>query len=162
GIYAGKKGAGRIVFVDISEEALRQVEENCRLNGIQGYTTVKENGFDFIKKQVEKGEKYDLVVLDPPPFAKTKKEKEGALRGYKYLILNGLKLLKPEGYLAVFSCSYHISMEDLLSTTLSASADTRTPVAVREFMYQDKDHPVVVNMPNTLYLKGLLLEKVWT
>ncbi|WP_457628613.1 class I SAM-dependent rRNA methyltransferase [Persephonella sp.] len=160
GIYAGKMGASYITFVDISEKALEQVRENCSLNEITDYTVVNQNAFDFLKEEVKSGNKYDLIILDPPSFAKTKSEKEGALRGFKYLILNSLKLLKENGYLAVFSCSYHVDMNDLLEVSASASTDTKIPVGVREFMYQDRDHPVLVNMPNTLYLKGLLLERL--
>ncbi|WP_457640130.1 class I SAM-dependent rRNA methyltransferase [Persephonella sp.] len=157
GIYSKRKGAKKVVFVDISDSAVKQVEENCRLNSITEFTAVKANAFDYLK---EEKNKYDLIILDPPSFAKTQKEKEGALRGFKYLIVKSLKLLNQNGLLAVFSCSYHINMEDLASVSLSAAADTKSTLQIEEFMYQDKDHPALLNMPSTLYLKGLLMRKL--
>ncbi|WP_457625418.1 class I SAM-dependent rRNA methyltransferase [Persephonella sp.] len=160
GIHAYKKGADYIKFVDISETALKQVEENCRLNGVENFETVNENVFDFIKEEKGRGKMYDLIILDPPSFAKTKHEKEGALRGFKYLILNSLKLLKNGGYLSVFSCSYHVSMDDLLDVSKDALSDSFNAAHIEKFMYQDIDHPVLLNMPETLYLKGFILKKL--
>ncbi len=159
GIYAGKKGAQFIKFVDISENAVNLIEKNCTLNSINSYEIVKEDVFDFLKKEVEKGIKYDLIIVDPPPFAKTKKEKQGALRGYKYLLINSLKLLSEEGYLAVFSCSHHIGMEDLKSLVLEVSKKEKTPIEIVEHLYQDTDHPFILNIPNSLYLTGILWKK---
>ncbi|SNZ09526.1 SAM-dependent methyltransferase [Persephonella hydrogeniphila] len=160
GIHAYKKGADFVKFVDISDIALKQVEENCHLNNIQNFETVNKNVFDFLKEEKNKGEKYDLIILDPPSFAKTKHEKVGALRGFKYLILNSLKLLKEGGFLSVFSCSYHISMDDLINLSIDASADSFSVSHIKKFLYQDVDHPVLLNMPETLYLKGFILKKL--
>ncbi len=159
GIYCGLKGADFIKFVDISENAVNLIVENCKLNSIKNYQVVQENVFDFLKEEVKKGEKYDIIIIDPPSFAKTKKEKEGALRGFKYLILKSLQLLSEEGFIAVFSCSHHVDMEDLKDTALSASKDRKTPVEIVEHMYQDIDHPYILNIPNSLYLKGFLFRK---
>ena len=156
GIYCGKKGADFIKFVDVSDLALNQVQENCQLNGITNFQTIKEDAFDFLKKETDS---YDLIIVDPPSFAKSRHERQGALRGFKYLIVNSLKILNPKGYLAVFSCSHHISMQDLIDLTTSSAAITGDILEIKEFMYQDKDHPAVINMPNTLYLKGLLVQK---
>ena len=156
GIYCGKKGADFIKFVDVSDLALNQVQENCQLNGITNFQTIKEDAFDFLKKETDS---YDLIIVDPPSFAKSRHERQGALRGFKYLIVNSLKILNPKGYLSVFSCSHHISMQDLIDLTTSSAAITGDILEIKEFMYQDKDHPAVINMPNTLYLKGLLVQK---
>ncbi|WP_297453205.1 class I SAM-dependent rRNA methyltransferase [Persephonella sp.] len=156
GIYCGKKGADFIKFVDVSDLALNQVQENCRLNGINNFQIIKEDAFDFLKNETDS---YDLIIVDPPSFAKSRHERQGALRGFKYLIVNSLKILNPKGYLAVFSCSHHISMQDLIDLTTSSAAITGDILEIKEFMYQDKDHPAVINMPNTLYLKGLLVQK---
>ena len=156
GIYCGKKGADFIKFVDVSDLALNQVKENCQLNGINNFQIVKEDAFDFLKNETDS---YDLIVVDPPSFAKSRHERQGALRGFKYLIVNSLKILNPKGYLAVFSCSHHISMQDLIDLTTSSATITGDILEIKEFMYQDKDHPAVINMPNTLYLKGLLIQK---
>lgn len=159
GIYCGVKGADFIKFVDISENAVNLIHENCNLNNIKQYEVVKENVFDFLKDEVKKGEKYDVIIVDPPSFAKTKKEKEGALRGFKYLILKSLQLLSDKGYIAVFSCSHHVNMEDLKNVTISASKDRKVSVEIIEHMYQDIDHPYILNIPNSLYLKGFLIKK---
>ncbi len=159
GIYAAKKGAEFVKFVDISDFALKQVEENCNLNSVKNYQTVKENAFDFLKREKEKNSTYDLIILDPPSFAKSKKEKEGALRGFKYLLVSALKLVSNRGFVAVFSCSHHVGMEDLKKLTFEASVDTKTPVEIVEHLYQDLDHPYVINVPNSLYLKGFLFRK---
>ncbi len=160
GIYCGKKGASFIKFVDISERAVNLIEENCKINHIENFQIVKYDVFDFLKEEVKKGEKYDLIIIDPPSFAKTKKEKEGALRGFKYLILNSLKLLNENGYISVFSCSHHVSIEDLKKITLEVSRDIKVPVEIVEHLYQDKDHPYILNIPNSLYLSGFLFRKI--
>ncbi len=161
GIYSFYNGAEYIKFVDISSNAIHQLEENCLLNNIKNYSIVKEDAFDFLKNELNKGERYDLIVLDPPPFAKTKRERDGALRGFKYLISHSLKLLNNEGYLAVFSCSYSITMEDLKALSLELSSKEKVYLEVVEHLYQDtRDHPYMLNIPNSLYLKGILLRKI--
>ncbi len=159
GIYAAKNGAEYVKFVDISENAVKQIEKNCEINGLSSYNIVKADVFDFLKEEKKKGAIYDLIIIDPPSFAKTKKEKEGALRGFKYLILNSIKLLSENGLIAVFSCSHHVGMEDLKKVTLSASVDVKTPVEILEHLYQDIDHPYILNIPNSLYLKGFVFRK---
>ena len=155
GIYCLKKGAKYVDFVDISKLAVKQVEENCQLNDFKNYKTHLEDAFDFLSKAEKK---YDLIILDPPPFAKTKKEKAGALKGFKYLIVNSLKLLKEGGYLSVFSCSHHITEKDLLELLLFASAKEKKPLQIVERLYQDIDHPVILNIPPSFYLKGFLVK----
>ena len=161
GIYSYYHGAKFIKFVDISPNAINQLEENCKLNNLKNYKIVKEDAFDFLKKEVDKGGKYNLIVLDPPPFAKTKRERDGALRGFKYLISHCLKLLDNNGYLAVFSCSHSITMEDLKDISLELSSKEKIYLEVVEHLYQDtRDHPYILSIPNSLYLKGILLKKL--
>jgi len=160
GIYAGKRGSEYIKFVDISENALNQVEYNCKINQIKNYAIVKKDVFDFLKKEIATGRTYNLIIIDPPSFAKTKHEKEGALRGFKYLLINGLKLLEKDGYLAVFSCSYHVDLEDLMNVLMQAARDTQNLIEILEILKQDKDHPIAANMPESFYLKGLLVRKL--
>ncbi|WP_457641118.1 class I SAM-dependent rRNA methyltransferase [Persephonella sp.] len=160
GIYAGLKGADFIKFVDISENAVQQILENCELNKITSFQVVDENVFDFLKKEIKREGKYDLIIIDPPSFAKTKHEKEGGLRGFKYLILNSIKLLKERGMIAVFSCSHHIGMDDLKAVTMDAAKDTKTRVEIIEHLFQDKDHPYILNIPFSFYLKGFIFRKV--
>jgi 23S rRNA (cytosine1962-C5)-methyltransferase len=160
GIHCGIKKADFVKFVDISSAAVKQIEKNLKINNLKNYEIIKEDVFDFLKQEVKSGDKYDIVILDPPPFAKTKNEVEGALRGFKYLILNSLKLLNENGYLAVFSCSHHISLQDLIDTTIQACKDTGSVLEFKEFLMQDIDHPYIVNIPNTFYLKGFLAQKI--
>ncbi len=157
GIHCGKKEAEFIKFVDISGFALSQVEENAKINDLKNYKIVKDDVFDFLKKEKDK---YDLIVLDPPPFAKSKNEKHDALRGFKYLILNSLKLLNKDGYLAIFSCSQNITLEDLINTTYDSLKDTKNMAEFVHFFTQDKDHPYILNIPTSFYLKGLMIRKV--
>lgn len=160
GIYCAVKGAGFVKFVDVSPSATELIEDNIRLNGVKNYQIVKEDVFDFVKEELKEGQRYNIIILDPPPFAKSKNEKEGALRGFKYLILNSLKLLEDGGYLAVFSCSHHVSHQDLIDTTAQALEDTGFVVRYVRYLSQDIDHPYVINIPTSFYLKGFLIQKV--
>ncbi len=160
GIHCSLKGSSFVKFVDVSPNAVGYIEKNAKLNKIKNYQIVKGDVFDFLKEELKSQQKYDLIVLDPPPFAKTKNEKEGALRGFKYLILNSLKILNENGYLAVFSCSHHISMQDLIDTTLQACKDSNSLLEFKEFLIQDIDHPYILNIPNSFYLKGFLVQKI--
>ncbi len=156
GIYAQKAGASEVDFVDISKQACESIEKNCKLNNIKNYNIYNEDAFDFLNKNQKK---YNLIVIDPPPFAKTKKEKEGAVKGLQYLVINSIKALEnEEGYIAVFSCSHHISFEELNRVLLFSSFKTKKKITVLEHMYQDIDHPIVLNIPNSLYLKGYLVK----
>lgn len=162
GIYSYHKGADFVKFVDISPNAIKHLKRNCEINKIKkNYSIVKEDVFDFLKREEEKGEKYDLIIIDPPSFAKTVKEKEGALKGFKYLISRGLNILKDYGHLAIFSCSHSISMEDLKRLSLEIASKNRVYLEIVEHLYQDnRDHPYILNIDNSLYLKGLLLKKI--
>lgn len=155
-----KMGAGRVVAVDISQLALEVGKENEKLNGLSGIEWVCANAFDFLKELDKKGEKFDVVVIDPPSFAKNRHSVPNALRGYKELCVRGLKLTKPGGYMAIFSCSFHITEQHLLEVLTSASYDVKRQVRVIAKTFQDKDHPWILQMPNTLYLKGIWVEVV--
>ncbi len=160
GMHALNAGAAKVTFVDISKQAMAQVKANLKLNNFESESAecVVDNAMDFIQKAGEKGPSYDIVVLDPPSFAKTKEQAQGAISGFKHLMLNGIKVCKPGGLVALFSCSYHVGMDDLLNLSLEASRDTGRQLKVLEHLYQDKDHPYVLNVPNSLYLKGLLFQ----
>lgn len=163
GMHALNAGAAHVTFVDSSAIAMEQVEKNIALNDYADdgrSTCVTANAMDYIKELADKKVTYDIVVLDPPSFAKTKDQASGALTGFKHLILNGIKVCKQGGVIALFSCSYHVSMEELIEVCLDASRDTGKQLKVLEHMYQDKDHPYILNMPNSLYLKGLLLQVI--
>ncbi len=161
GMHALNAGAAHVTFVDISKTAIEQVEKNIDLNGFADdgrSTCVAANAMDYIKDLADKKVSFDIVVLDPPSFAKTKDQAEAAISGFRHLMINGIKVTKPGGLIALFSCSYHVGMDDLIELSLGASRDTGKQLKVLEHMYQDKDHPYVLNMPNSLYLKGLLFQ----
>ncbi len=161
GMHALNAGAAHVTFVDISKTAIEQVEKNIDLNGFADdgrSTCVAANAMDYIKELADKKASFDIVVLDPPSFAKTKDQAEAAISGFRHLMINGIKVTKPGGLIALFSCSYHVGMDDLIELSLGASRDTGKQLKVLEHMYQDKDHPYVLNMPNSLYLKGLLFQ----
>lgn len=160
GIYTASKGADFVKFVDISPSAVSLIEENIKINRYKEFSVVKSDVFDFLKEELKSANKYNLIILDPPPFAKSRNEREGALKGFKYLILNSLKLLEKDGYLAVFSCSHHISHQDLVEITFEALKDTGFTTRYVQFMSQDIDHPYILNIPNSFYLKGFLIQKI--
>ncbi|HIC42757.1 MAG TPA: class I SAM-dependent rRNA methyltransferase, partial [Sulfurimonas sp.] len=163
GMHALNAGASHVTFVDSSATAMGQVEKNIALNDFADdgrSTLVTANAMDYIKELSDKKESYDVVVLDPPSFAKTAEQAKAATSGFKHLILNGIRVCKPGGIIALFSCSYHVGMDELIEICLDASRDTGKQLKVLEHMYQDKDHPYVLNMPNSLYLKGLLLQVI--
>jgi len=154
GIYAESEFTK---FVEISALACSQIEKNCELNNLKNYEIVKADVFKFLESEKEK---YDLIIIDPPAFAKNKNAKKNALKGWKYLIVNSLKLLEDEGYLALFSCSNAINQKDLLDLALSSSVLQNCNLEVIEFLKQDIDHPYILNIPNSLYLTGVLLRKI--
>jgi len=153
GIYSN---AEYVKFVEISALACSQIEKNCELNSLENYDIIKADVFKFLEKETQK---YDLIIVDPPAFAKNKKARSGAIKGWKYLIVNSLKLLEKDGYIALFSCSHSITSKDLLDLALSSSIIDGSYLEVVEFLKQDIDHPYMLNIPNSLYLTGVLLRK---
>ncbi len=155
-----KMGASEVVAVDLSELALAVGRKNEELNRLSGIKWVNANAFDFLRDLDRAGERFDVVVIDPPSFAKNRHAVPNALRGYKELCVRGLRLTKPGGYLAVFSCSFHVTEQHLFDVMTQASYDVRRQVRVVARTFQDKDHPWILQMPNTLYLKGIWVEVV--
>lgn len=149
--------ADSVLCVDQSEGALAQVTENARLNHLENIQTQRANVFDFLKTQDEKKEKWDGISLDPPAFVKSRSEKAGALRGYKEIYLRALKLLNPGGILVSSSCSQNLSREDFLEILRQAARDTHRTVQIVTELTQAPDHPVLLTMPETYYLKGFVL-----
>jgi 23S rRNA (cytosine1962-C5)-methyltransferase len=146
----------RVTGVDSSRPALEAAEQNAALNG-RDIEWIEANAFDLLRDYSDAGQKYDSIVLDPPAFAKSKRDLPTALRGYKELNLRALKMLRPGGILVTCSCSYHVSNAELLETVLSAAADSRRIIRVLENRGQAKDHPNVLGIPETSYLKCLML-----
>ncbi len=146
-----------VLGVEISSEALKLAERNRELNGFTNVEWKEANCFDFLKAADQEGRQFDTVVLDPPAFARHKSSRESALRGYKELNLRALKILSARGYLITCSCSFHVSEADLLETVASAALDAHRTVTVVERRTQSRDHPILLTVPETHYLKCLIL-----
>lgn len=158
GLYALRNGAS-VRFVDLSAHALEQVAYNIALNHFNTSEIIKQDAFDFLTLEKLSERRYDCVLLDPPPFAKTKKEAEGAIKGFKFLFSAGLALAKPGGIVALYSCSHHVGMDALLEIARDASARARIPLEILELQHADADHPYILNIPNSAYLSGIVVRK---
>ncbi|MGH9455845.1 MAG: class I SAM-dependent rRNA methyltransferase [Terriglobia bacterium] len=146
-----------VLAVDSSAEALSQARRNQELNGIINLEWKEANCFDFLKAADHEGQRFDTVILDPPAFARQRSNVESALRGYKELNLRALKILNPGGRLVTCSCSFHVSEADLLEAVASAALDAHREVVVVERRTQSRDHPILLTVPETHYLKCLVL-----
>ena len=148
--------------VDSSHPALGLAEANAELNADRklGYDIewIEANAFDLLKDYSAAGRHYDTIVLDPPAFAKSKRTLDTAMRGYKELNLRALKMLRPSGILISCSCSYHVSEAEFLQVVGSAAIDARRSLRVIEKRGQARDHPAVLNVPETAYLKCLICQ----
>lgn len=149
-----------VLGIDSSPEALNLARRNQQLNGITNTEWKEANCFDFLKAADQEKQHYDTIVLDPPPFARQKSNLEAALRGYKELNLRALKILNPGGFLLTCSCSHHVSEADLLEVIADAALDAHRTVAVVERRTQSRDHPILLTVPETHYLKCLILRVV--
>ncbi len=147
-----------IVAIDSSSTAVELGRSNAALNGISNVEFKEANVFDELKELDRGQEKFDTIVLDPPAFAKKRSNLESALRGYKEINLRSMKLLSPGGILITCSCSQHVSEIDFLNLLSEAAADARRHFAVLEKRTQSSDHPFLLSMPETLYLKCLILQ----
>ena len=146
-----------VMGIDSSPEALKLAQRNQELNAITNIQWQEANCFNFLKAADQKGERFDTIVLDPPAFARQKANRESALRGYKELNLRALKMLNPGGCLITCSCSFHVSEADLLETVASAALDAHRTAVVVERRTQSRDHPILLTVPETHYLKCLIL-----
>lgn len=156
-LNAVQGGAREVTAVDISESAVELIRRNAELNSAQ-INAVCANCFDFLRAQVKAGEKYDVVVLDPPAFTKAHANMANACRGYKEIALSAMRLLPAGGVLATHSCSYHMPEDVFVNTVLSAAQDLHRQVRVITLRRQDIDHPVLAGYPESHYLKSLWLQ----
>jgi 23S rRNA (cytosine1962-C5)-methyltransferase len=149
-----------VTGVDSSRPALEVADRNAVLNRAQlenkEIEWMEANAFDLLKDYASSGQRYDTVVLDPPAFAKSKRDLDAAMRGYKELNLRALKMLPPGGTLVSCSCSYHVSQADFLEMLAAAARDAHRALRLVEVRGQAKDHPVLVNIPETAYLKCVI------
>jgi 23S rRNA (cytosine1962-C5)-methyltransferase len=148
-------GCSQVTGVDSSRPALETADQNATLNG-RDIEWIEANAFDLLKDYAAANRRYDTVVLDPPAFAKSKRDLEAAMRGYKELNLRALKMLRPGGTLVTCSCSYHVNQDSFLETLGAASLDARRSLRLIEVRGQAKDHPILLNIPETAYLKCVI------
>jgi len=145
----------QVTGVDSSRPALEVADQNAALNHRE-IEWIEANAFDLLKDYAGSSHLYNTIVLDPPAFAKTKRDLDSALRGYKELNLRALKMLAPGGILVTCSCSYHVSQSTFLEMLASAAVDAHRTVRLLEVRGQGKDHPVLLNVPETAYLKCVI------
>ncbi len=155
GLHLAEK-CSKVTGVDSSRPALELAERNAALN-LREIEWIEANAFDLLRDYADAGRQYDCVVLDPPAFAKSKRDLETALRGYKELNLRALKMLRPGGILVTCSCSYHVSATDLLGTVTAAGVDSHRNLRLLESRGAAKDHPTLLGVPETAYLKCLIV-----
>jgi 23S rRNA (cytosine1962-C5)-methyltransferase len=146
----------RVTGVDSSRPALEGADKNAALNG-RDIEWIEANAFDLLKDYSSAHRPYDTIVVDPPAFAKTRRDLDAAMRGYKELNLRALKMLRPGGVLVTCSCSYHVSESSFREMLSEAALDAHRSVRLLEVRGQAKDHPVLLNIPETAYLKCLVV-----
>jgi 23S rRNA (cytosine1962-C5)-methyltransferase len=146
--------------LDISADAVARIRENAVRNGVPHLQAREVNVFDELRRLEKLGARYDTIVLDPPAFAKNKASIPNALAGYKEINLRAMRLLSPGGYLVTCSCSYNVSEDMFAEVIHQASEDSHTPVTIVEKRTQGRDHPVLVGVPETYYLKCFILRRV--
>ncbi len=155
GLYAAKKKDARVTAVDISQKAIEDAKENYEINGC-GAEFVRENVFDYLRVLRKEKRRFNVIVVDPPSFAKNSAQKRAALRGFWDLTVNSFKLAAKEAFVALFSCSYHVEEKDLLQIANRAALQTNRKVSVLDTFYQDIDHPWILGFDYSKYLKGFL------
>jgi 23S rRNA (cytosine1962-C5)-methyltransferase len=146
--------------LDISAEAVERIRHNAIRNGVPHLLAREVNVFDELRRLERAGERYDTIVLDPPAFAKNKASIPKAIAGYKEINLRAMRLLNPGGYLITCSCSYNVNEEMFAAVVHEASIDSHTHVTIVEKRMQGRDHPVLVGVPETYYLKCFILRRV--
>ena len=149
-----------VTAIDISEDATKTAKRNAELNGISNVGFQTANVFDALRELEKSGEKFDTIVLDPPAFVKSRAALRSAVRGYKEINLRALKLLNKGGILVTCSCSFHFSEEIFLQTLEESARDARRRVHLIEKRMQSSDHPILVGMPETYYLKCFILRVI--
>jgi 23S rRNA (cytosine1962-C5)-methyltransferase len=152
------RNAEHVTAVDVSAPALARVHEHAQRNGLTNIEPVEGDAFEVLRAWNREGRRFDTIVVDPPAFAKTRGAIDGALRGYKDINLQAMRLLAPGGLLFTASCSFHLSRGLFFEMLTEASGDSGRRFALRAITGQPLDHPELITVPETGYLKGALLE----
>ncbi|MDR4468287.1 MAG: class I SAM-dependent rRNA methyltransferase [Nitrospira sp.] len=159
GIHAAMAGAVSVEGLDVSQDTLAMARTHASMNNVEDRCTYRHaDAFEEMRKLVKAGRRYDLLILDPPAFARSKQALAGALTGYKDVNLLGLKLLKPEGFLVTSSCSHPVSEADLWKSIRLAARDAKRDIRLIEQRGQSADHPILASMPETRYLKCFIVQ----
>jgi len=156
-LACAQHGALEVTAVESGAESVRKLRENSARNGFR-ISVAEEDVFSFLKASERRGDLYDLIILDPPSFTRARGKINDALRGYRELHLRSARLLAAQGVLATFSCSYHVSASEFDSAVASGFSDARRSARIIRRLGQGADHPVLLHLPETSYLKGLLLD----
>ena len=151
-------GAQRVTLVESSGAALAVAQDNASLNGFNHLDLVKANVFAFLKEAVAAGRRFDCISLDPPAFAKSRRDRDAAYKGYKEINRRAFQLLNPGGVLVTCSCSYNLSEPEFLAIVREAAADAHRQARLVARRGAAKDHPALLSLPESLYLKCLILE----
>lgn len=149
--------AEQVLAVDISGAAISQAKRNVELNNAANIELIEANVFDLLREMEQAGERFDIINLDPPAFAKNRASVDAATRGYKEINLRAMKMLNAGGTLITSTCSYHMSESAFLNCIADAAADAGRAVQLIEKRTQSRDHPVLISMPETYYLKCMIL-----
>jgi 23S rRNA (cytosine1962-C5)-methyltransferase len=158
-LAAARAGASSAEAIEISEQAVTRAHRNAELNGLEGKIEfVCANAFDVLKKYDGEKRQFDVIVLDPPSFTRTKQNVGDALRGYKEINLRALKMLPVGGVLATFTCSHHIGAELFKAVVVDAAVDAKKTIRLVKVLTQSPDHPILPAVPETEYLRGFIVQ----
>jgi 23S rRNA (cytosine1962-C5)-methyltransferase len=159
GIQAALRGAKSVLGIDVSTDAVAMARRHADMNGMGNLCEYREaDAFEELRALDRTGQRYDLIILDPPAFARSKQALPHALAGYKDINLHALRLIRPGGFLATCSCSYHVSEQNLWHTILEAARDAKRQLKLVESRSQSRDHPMLAAMPETRYLKCFVFQ----
>ena len=158
-MHAAHYGAKKVLGLDISEQAVEKAKANALLNGYQNICDFKAvNAFDYLKQISKEQQQFDVVILDPPAFTKSREHIQKAVTGYKEINLRGMKLVKPGGFLVSASCTNLVPPDLFLKTIEMAAKDAKRKLRQVTWQTQAADHPIVWHIPNTQYLKFLIVQ----
>jgi 23S rRNA (cytosine1962-C5)-methyltransferase len=159
GIHAALHGAASVIGLDVSRDAVKMARDHAAMNKVEGRCEYREaDAFEELRRIERAGDRFDLVILDPPSFARTKQAVPQALAGYKQINLRALRLVRPQGFLATCSCSHHVGEEEFWRMIQDAAHDAKRQLRLIERRSQARDHPVLAAMPETRYLKCVIAQ----